>query len=138
MMKKIFFGFTLIFVNLLNAQTAERVYSIAKEQRPIEWYQEQEVLWLKILKKDKKNATVWSNYYESLRAQWILGGREVNGEKNLRSKLDSLVETCYKTIPNEPQISTNRDANALENRGVNIKYVPTSILIQSYQLQDEN
>lgn len=53
-MKKIFFGFTLIFVNLLNAQTAERVYSIAKEQRPLEWYQEQEVLWLKILKKDKK------------------------------------------------------------------------------------
>ena len=90
MMKKIFFGFTLILVNLLNAQTAERVYSIAKEQRPIEWYQEQEVLCFKILKKDKKNATAWSNYYESLRAQWILGGREVSGEQNLRSKLDSL------------------------------------------------
>jgi hypothetical protein len=127
MMKKIFFGFTLILVNLLNAQTAERVYSIAKEQRPIEWYQEQEVLCLKILKKDKKNATAW-----------ILGGREVSGEQNLRSKLDSLAETCYKTIPNEPQISTNRDANALENRGINMKSVPTSILIRSYQLLDEN
>lgn len=39
---------------------------------------------------------------------------------------------------NAPQIRTNLDASSLENRGINMKSDPTSILIQSYQLQDEN
>ncbi len=98
-MKKIIVGFTLVLANFLNAQTAERVYSIAKEQRPLEWYQEQEDLWLKLLKKDKKNATAWCNYYESIRAQWILNDRDELENKNFKPKMDSLVNACYKTIP---------------------------------------
>lgn len=130
-MKKLIFGFTLIFVNFLNAQTAERVYSIAKEQRPIEWYQEQEGLWLKILKKDKKNATAWCNYYESLRAQWILGGREVSGDKNSRERLDSLVEACYKTIPTtfEANFLMYRHFNGNTNDDTYFKYLEKAYAI---------
>jgi len=99
-MKNIILALALIVVELASAQTPERVYSITKEQRPIEWYQEQENLWLKTLKKDKKNEAAWSNYYESIRAQWILGGRQTEGDKDYKAVLDSLVKECYKTIPN--------------------------------------
>lgn len=89
----------LFVVNIGYSQKAETVYSIAKEQRPIEWYQEQEAAWFKILKKDKKNAIAWNNYYESKRAQWILGGWRTDGDNDYKTKLDSIVKACYASIP---------------------------------------
>lgn len=58
---------TLLFCIIINAQTPEKVYSIAKVSKPHEWYVEQAELWWKVLEKDKKNENAWFNYFKANR-----------------------------------------------------------------------
>lgn len=131
---KIFIQISLVFMALGGySQTPEKVYSIAKEQRELAWYQTQEKLWENELGQHKKSPRAWRNYYESIRAQWILNGRGENSEREYQSELNTIVEDCYEAIPNsfEANFLMYRHFSDLTNGEAYFPYLEKAYAIDS-------
>jgi uncharacterized protein YihD (DUF1040 family) len=98
---KLYLSFIFLLVASIGmSQTPQKVYSIAKEQRELSWYLEQENLWKKELENAPNSQRAWRNYYESIRAQWIINRWGKESERNYKAELDKIVEDCYEAIPN--------------------------------------
>ncbi len=110
-MKKILSVFLLIGFGFgdVMAQTPEKIYSIAKVDKPHEYFVQQAELWWKVIESDKKNEDAWYNYYKanrySLRTYKGLNG--VDGHRNdgwdkesqYLKPLDDILKLIEKNIP---------------------------------------
>ena len=85
------------FYGICFAQQPEPVYGLAQEQRPIEWYKEQEILWKKEIDKNDKNVTAWYNYYKAVRSLRFLNEDEFDKYNKLSYKI---VDDLYALLPN--------------------------------------
>ncbi len=88
----------LLTVNTFG-QKPEKVYSIAKERRAISWYEEQVTLWEKEVKKNKKNAEAWYNYYSAARALWNLNPWDSEAGQKYHKLSQKIADDAYATIP---------------------------------------
>lgn len=94
-------GLVLLSLIGLNAfgQKPERVYSIVKERRSLEWYQEQEKIWKEETIKNKNNAFAYSNYYEAVRAQFNLLPWGSDERIPFQARMDSIANEGYANNP---------------------------------------
>lgn len=106
-MKKIIIcAFICLHFFAANAQQLETVYSVAREQRSMEWYQTQQQLWKAETQKNKLDATAWYNYYSATRAMRnsCYSERDPEGSAKKREEYSQqcaqIVEEAYKVIPN--------------------------------------
>lgn len=51
------------------AQKPQKIEGIAKEEKPVSYYQEQSELWNQLISKDPRNTEAWLNYYKAERAK---------------------------------------------------------------------
>lgn len=103
----LFFGFGL---NATFAQKPEKVYSIAKVDKPHEYYVQQAELWWKEIEKNKSNEDAWYNYYKANRYCYLTFGGIVGWDKNLKDgwkkespylmELGEILKLIEKNIPN--------------------------------------
>jgi hypothetical protein len=61
-------GFTS---NLMFSQSPEKIYSIAKVEKPYDYYVKQAELWWAEIEKDKSNEDAWYNYYKANRYSFL-------------------------------------------------------------------
>jgi hypothetical protein len=101
------FGFGFAFVM---AQTPEKIYSIAKVEKPHEYFVQQAELWWKVIEKDKKNEDAWYNYYKANRYS-LMTYKGINGfdghrndgwekESSYLKPLDEILQLIEINIPN--------------------------------------
>lgn len=99
-MKYLLIGFT--FLTCLNAFSQEpkpeTVYSIAKEEKEISWYETQIKLWKAEIDKNNQNGNAWINYYRANRALRNLAQTEEERTK-WQSQCKSIHEQVWKAIP---------------------------------------
>jgi hypothetical protein len=104
------FLFLGICLSFTMAQKPEKIYSIAKVDKPHEYYvQQAELLW-KVIEKDKTNEDAWYNYYRANRYSCMTykgiygfdGHRNDGWEKEspYLKELDKIIELIDSTIPN--------------------------------------
>lgn len=104
-MKKIIIGIFCFTALQLHAQKPEKVESIAREQREISWYEQQQKLWKAETVKNKKNANAWYNYYSATRAlrNSYYDDRDPAGAAKKREQYTEqghqIVEEAYKAVP---------------------------------------
>lgn len=100
-MKKILGIITSILVLSTSSLAQERqtVLSITQEMHEESWYLEQQKLWGDEVKKDKKNAEAWYNYYSATRALKLLSQdkekRDEYGDKGTQ-----IANEAYTAVPN--------------------------------------
>lgn len=99
-MKYLLIGFT--FLTCLNAFSQEpkpeTVYSIAKEEKEIFWYETQIKLWKAEIDKNNQNGNAWINYYRANRALRNLAQTEEERTK-WYSQCKSIHEQVWKAMP---------------------------------------
>lgn len=85
-MKKIFSVFLLIGFGVASvmSQAPEKIYSIAKVDKPHEYFVQQAELWWKVVESDKKNEDAWFNYYKANRYSMMTykGINAMDGNRN--------------------------------------------------------
>ncbi len=104
-MRRYFSYFTLfIVVALLSCHAGnteqmkpEKVLRIVYEQKPNEWYVQQEALWKQEVDKDPKNPENWYNYYNAVRYARF---EETIETKSKKEKLSRIIEEMGKAVPN--------------------------------------
>lgn len=106
-MKHLFIGLT--FLTCFNSfaqkdgstgQKPQPVYSIAKEDRGIKWYEDQLKLWKGEVDKDPKNGNAWTNYYASARALRNTYPHESEERKKYMELCAQIPAEVQKAIPN--------------------------------------
>ena len=101
------FGFGL---GLVLAQKPEKIYSIAKVDKPHQYYVQQAVLWWKEIEKDKTNEDAWYNYYKSNRYAYLTYREQISWDNDKKEAwkeessflmdLDEILKLIEKNIPN--------------------------------------
>jgi hypothetical protein len=108
-MKKLIFIFLAIigYTGILIGQKPEKIYSIAKEYKPHEYFVQQAELWWKEIEKDKSNENAWYNYYRANRYSMITYEspdgdqfRDWIKESPYLKKPDEISSLIEKNIPN--------------------------------------
>ena len=100
-MKKLFFLCCLCaIVYTSNAKPdpipqPEKIYSITRVEKPLEYYIEQAPLWKKVIAQDRQNASAWQNYYTACRMANILTKDNVKPYN-----LNDIIDELAKAIPN--------------------------------------
>ena len=109
-MKKLFFiiAASITFSNI-EAQQPEKIYSIAKVDKPHEYYVQQAELWWKAIEKDKTNEDAWYNYYKANRYSCFtykginsFDGKNNDGwtkESSFLKPLEDIIQLIDKAIP---------------------------------------
>jgi len=111
MRKIIIISLTFIgYFGSLSAQKPEKIYSIAKVDKPHEYYVQQAEVWWKVIEKDKTNEEAWFNYYKANRYSLMtfkdidrFDGHRNDGwvkESPYLKELDEIVDLIEKNIPN--------------------------------------
>jgi hypothetical protein len=99
-MKYLLIGFT--FLTCLKVfsqeQKPETVYSIAKEEKEISWYENQLKLWKAEIDKNNKNGEAWINYYRANRALRNLASTDEERNK-WYEECKSVHEQVWKAMP---------------------------------------
>ncbi len=116
------------------AQKRETVYSVAREQREMSWYEQQQKLWKEETVKNKQDANAWYNYYSATRAMKNSCYDDKNPEEAAKKREKyaeqghQIVEEAYKAVPN------SFEANHLKwwDGGNQDKYLP--FLMKAYEL----
>lgn len=93
---------TAFFVNslVINAQQAEKVYSIVKQIKSFDWYRTQAKLWKQEIVKDSANETAWINYYAANRMARMCDADSWKKEKgDYFLPLNEIVSKAEKAIP---------------------------------------
>jgi hypothetical protein len=111
-MKKII-SLCVLFVfglSLILAQKPERIYSVAKVDKPHEYYVQQAELWWKVVEKDKSNEDAWLNYYKANRYSFLTYGGEISWDIDKKDgwkkesiylmDLDEILKLIEENIPN--------------------------------------
>ena len=104
-MKRMTTVFFLMFAGLCVAQKPETVYSVAKEQREMSWYEQQQKLWKAETVKNKSNANAWYNYYSATRAMRNSCYDDKNPEAAAAKRAEyaeqcnQITEAAYKAVP---------------------------------------
>ena len=94
-MKQILIIALFVMPILCFSQKAEKIYSIAKKHKPLDYYHTQSKLWKKEIDKNSKNAEAWDNYYAASRmANLSTRGSEPSYD------LDGIVAEMKKAVPN--------------------------------------
>lgn len=133
-MKKIFFALFSIGILSANAQQPETVYSVAREQRSMDWYSTQQKLWKEETVKNKLNANAWYNYYSATRAMKNSCYNDQDPVASLKQKetlikqANQIVEEAYKAIP------TSFEANYLKWWNGNNDPVLLQYLQKAYEI----
>lgn len=93
-----------------HAQKPEKIYSIAKVDKPHEYFVNQAELWWKEIEKNKTNEDAWFNYYRANRYSLITfkGINRFDGHRNdgwvkespYLKELNDIVDLIEKNIPN--------------------------------------
>ncbi len=104
-MKHLFIGLTFLtcfnsFAQKEGDQKPETVYSIAKEERALKWYEDQLKLWKAEVDKNPKNGTAWSNYYASARALRNTTPHESEERKKYTELCAQIAGEVQTAIPN--------------------------------------
>lgn len=104
-MKQLFIGLTFLtcFHSFAQKdaqanQKPETVYSIAKEEKEISWYETQVKLWKAEIDKNTKNGDAWINYYRANRALRNLAQNEED-RKKWEEACKSVHEQVWKAMP---------------------------------------
>lgn len=100
-------GFAL---NLMIAQTPEKIYSVAKVDKSHEYYVQQAGLWWKEIERNKSNEDAWYNYYKANRYAFLTYGGGISWDKDKKEgwkkessylmDLDEILKLIEKNIPN--------------------------------------
>lgn len=104
-MKNISIVIACLLAAYSQAQKPETVYSVAREQREISWYEQQEKLWKQETVKNKSNASAWYNYYSAVRALRNSYYDDQNPEAAEKKRAQyteqghKIVEDAYKAVP---------------------------------------
>lgn len=96
-----FLFLAIVFPLALNAQKPERVVSFIKESHDCDWYKTQKELWKKEVKKNKKNAEAWMNYYKATRYEGMVCAKQpyfADWEK-LTPILTQILNDMKKSVP---------------------------------------
>ena len=84
-----------------NAATPQKVYSVAKENRNAEWYQDQIDAWKKVLDKNKNNPEAWQYYFTATRMLSNCIPPTTNEEiENSFKRTENLLNDMKKAVPN--------------------------------------
>lgn len=74
------------------AQKPEKIISFVKETHPCEWYKTQSELWRKEVKKNKKEAYAWGNYYRATRYSVVMCPLDSADEYKRWAMMDSVTK----------------------------------------------
>lgn len=97
----LFFWIYIVSSVFANAATPQKVYSVAKENRNAEWYQEQIDAWEKVLDKNKKNPEAWQYYFTATRMLSNCMPPTTNEEiENSFKRTENLLNDMKKAVPN--------------------------------------
>ncbi|WP_343634972.1 SUMF1/EgtB/PvdO family nonheme iron enzyme [Fluviicola sp.] len=106
-MKHIFIGLTFLtcFHSFAQKdgqanQKPETVYSIAKEERGIKWYEDQLKLWKAEVDKNPGDGNAWSNYYAAARALRNTTPHDSEQRKKYRDLCAQIPAEVQKAMPN--------------------------------------
>lgn len=104
-MKHLFIGLTFLtcfnsFAQKDGDQKPETVYSIAKEERELKWYEDQLRLWKAEVDKNPKNGTAWTNYYASARALRNTNPHGSEERKKYTELCAQIAREVQKAMPN--------------------------------------
>lgn len=126
-MKKILLAIiaiTLVSVSLANKEEKkmdepkkQKVYSIVKQKKSLDWYKTQAELWKQEVQSHPKEAEAWLNYYTASRMLKIMGG----GTK--QDQLNKIVAQVNKVIPEtfESYYITGWNANIGDEKITNLE-----------------
>lgn len=89
----------MLISQVSKGQTLQTVHGIVKDRQEMSWYIVQEKLWKKEIDANKKNPVAWSNYYEAVRAQYLLTGKETSEVKPFVDKLNKITDDLYALLP---------------------------------------
>lgn len=81
------------------AQKAEKVYGVARIDKPMSWYKEQSAAWKKIIDQDPKNAEAWYNYYYANRTLNYNDHEDKRSQEEKTKAIDKLIDDMGKNIP---------------------------------------
>lgn len=102
-MKYLFIGLTFLtcFNSFAQKDGAkpETVYSIAKEEKEISWYETQIKLWKAELDKNNKNGDAWINYYRANRALRNLAFTDEEERTKWDMQCKAIHEQVWKAMP---------------------------------------
>lgn len=91
----------MVFSMVLNAQKPERVVSFIKEYHDCDWYKTQKELWKKEVKKHRKDADAWMNYYKATRYEGMVCAEKPYFADwgKLTPVLTAILEDMKKAVP---------------------------------------
>ena len=95
--------FALFFGQTNFAQAPEKVHSIVKVFKTYEWYVEQNSLWEKETKKNKRNPDAWENLYASARMAKIMSPTDEERNQWLEKMGKTKVNWQVSEIHSEPK-----------------------------------
>ncbi|MGV3613119.1 MAG: hypothetical protein ACO1N0_19315 [Fluviicola sp.] len=105
-MKQLFIGLTFLtcFQSFaqrdgVTVQKPETVYSIAKEEKALSWYEMQSKLWKAEIDKNNKNGEAWINYYRANRALRNLSSSNEEERNKWDKECKSIHEQVWKAMP---------------------------------------
>lgn len=86
----------------LYSQKPDKIQGIAKEDKPLSYYQEQSGLWKLLIEKDPKNAEAWHYYYRAERARLQLQKPELwpNRKEMFYQELNPILDNAKLSIAN--------------------------------------
>jgi hypothetical protein len=97
-------------INLMTAQTPEKIYSIAKVDKPYDYYVTQAELWWAEIEKDKGNEDAWYNYYKANRYSYLSFKGKITWDASFKEgwknssphlmELNEILNLIEKNIPN--------------------------------------
>lgn len=77
-----------------NSIKKQKVYSLVKQKKSVEWYNAQSKLWDEYLKENQEDGDAWLNYYTAMRM------RKIYNDGVTRDDLFNIVDEMGKVIPN--------------------------------------
>ncbi len=95
----LFFGLIFLQIFQLMAQSPEKVYGIAKQQKSIDWYAKQALLWKIEIEKNPLNASAWEYYYRSNRNIAACSGKDEPIVDGMTDSLQGIITKMGQAIP---------------------------------------
>lgn len=122
--------------NLLNAQSPEPVFGIAKQQKPTEWYIQQAQLWKREVEKNNLNAEAWKYYYQSNRNISYTGDGSESIVTGMTDSLNGILTKMKEVLPDSYEYNYLMYYNGsyFDNEG-RINYYP--YLFKSFEINPD-
>ena len=99
-MKLVLMIMTICLVIQGVSQKPEKVYSIVKEMKSVDWYKTQADLWKKETDKNRKDANAWYNYFSAVRGLRNISPMDSEAREKYHKEGQEIANEAYKNIPN--------------------------------------